>query len=458
MKTLPASFALAALLSPWALAAQKPPTFSEDVTVREASVIVDVPDTLHGKALVPADVRVFEDGQARPVTRVEPFPHESDVVLYFDAPLARSSTRFASALALGRQAAGLAALGPVEVVAADPAPRSLLPSGRDAEKLATQLGEVAARARVENGTFAKVADPAVARRQLDRLLLFLAGRPAPGPHILLYVADGTDTPALGPLYDEAGRTLASYGWTVVGFSVQSNDPGKAMRQRTDLNRVIDTTSRRDDPTPATSQPKPSDLQFDTALDPFVRTETASLRSLTQPTAGTLIGIEKQLVTFFAALPEKRRVWYQPLPVDGKAHPLEVRLAAGGKILRGQAQARSATPPAVAEARLRALLAGEAAAGTLPLTAAWAPGHQLSLRLAGAADAPTVAGALRLSLAFETPAGITYRHETLAEELVADGPWSRTVAAAPPAGTRRVALVLEDLKRDAWGGAVLAAAP
>jgi hypothetical protein len=335
-------------------------------------------------------------------------------------------------------------------------PAALLPSSDDAARLSAVLGETAARYRREAGGPPRGSDRQVARRQLDRLVLYLTGRPQSGPHILFYVADGSDDPALASLFEEAGKTLASYGWTAVGLAIASEDPGKRDRSLNDLNRVIVSTSVGSDaPDPATSHPRPSDLQYDKVLDVFTRSGAASLRALAQPTAGTAIAIEKQLPTFFRTVPARRRVWYVPAATDGQAHALQVRLAPAGLALRGQTQARSSTPPAVAEARLRALLAGDRQDGKLPLRAGWAAGGHGALDLAlPASGEATVVGPLRLSLAYETPAGITIRHEVVEKGLVAEGAWRRTVPVTPPAGTRRVALVLEDLGRESWAAAAL----
>lgn len=436
--------------------AEPPPeTFSEDVTVREASVVVDVPDTLRRRALTPADVRVFEDGQPRPVTRVEPFPGRADLVIWIDEPLARGGTRFESALALARQAEALAAAGTVEVVSAAPEPRVELAASDSAERLAASLGEIAARARKEADGPPPGSDMKAVRRQLDRLLLFAAGRQTEGPHVLLYVADGSDAPAVQPLFAEAGETLAAYGWTVVGLAVRSSDPGEPKRGLTDTNRVIDTTSRRDDPPPPIFQPKPTNLEYDKVLDAFVQSGSASLRALSQPTAGTLVAIERQLGAFLRALPERRRVWYLPTPPDGRDHALEVRLAAGGTALRGQTRARSATPQAVSEARLRTILQGGKAGGGLPLSARLAAGPERRLELVlRPSDKPTVVGPLRLSLAFEGAEGPSIRHEILKESLVAEGEWRRTVPVSVPAGSRQVAVLLEDLGQGEWDAELL----
>lgn len=462
MRYLAAPLALSLLLS-GALAAEQPaaappapPSFSEDVTVREASVVVDLPDTLERRALLPKEIEVLEGGERRPVTRVEPFPERSDVVVYFDEPLSRGATRFESALALARQAAGLARLGAVEIAAASPAPAALLAPSDDPARLAAVLGETAARYRREADGPPRGSDAKAARRQLDRLVLYLTSRAESGPHILFYVADGSDDPALAALFEDAGKTLASYGWTAVGLAVASDDPGQPKRGLNDLNRVIVSTSVGSDlPNPATSSPKPSDLQYEPVLDAFTRSGSASLRALAQPTAGTAVAIEKQLPTFFRSVPARRRVWYVPAATDGRAHALQVRLLPAGLALRSQAQARSSTPPAVAEARLRALLAGERQEGKLPLKAGWAAGGLGAIELAlPASGEATVVGPLRLSLACETAAGVTFRHELVEPGVVAQGAWKRTVPAALPAGTRRVALVVEDLGRESWAAAAL----
>lgn len=142
------------------------------------------------------DFRILEGDTVLPVRRVEPLADGVTPwrqVLYFDQLLSDRSTLRRAADALADHAETLTALGTVEVVAADPEPRLLLPATRDSALLAQVLARLALEAggRDEIGrgrrellhssnhpaallTQARKSEIDLLQRQTDRLTTWLA--------------------------------------------------------------------------------------------------------------------------------------------------------------------------------------------------------------------------------------------------------------------------------------------
>lgn len=152
---------------------------------------------LHGMSdLEPAHLLVLEDGKARPVLRLEPLAataHPWSLRIYFDRVLAHPDTVFEAAIALAYQADQLAELGTVEIVVADPNPRTVLAPSREAAAIEEVLAALAGQSRRDPRAtlFAPSPPPppATVRRQCDRLVTSLAEAVTRGPHALLLVAD-----------------------------------------------------------------------------------------------------------------------------------------------------------------------------------------------------------------------------------------------------------------------------
>ncbi len=243
---------LAALLLPGgSFPAQQQPaqepdeTFSESLTVREREILVDLPEGTAGGAMDPGDFRVLVDGVPREVTRAEP-ASDWTIVLYVDQVLARPGTVFYSTLALANRARALARTGTVEVVVAGSDPRTLLPPTREEKPIAQTLTDLSSAARVERdlqeGPAKGDRAPSVeqARRQLGKLLTFLAARRPTGPHAVFLVADGPDLtpeetallerkddPAAEPasVFHRASRLLAAYGWVTIPVPLRKGGIG-----------------------------------------------------------------------------------------------------------------------------------------------------------------------------------------------------------------------------------------
>jgi hypothetical protein len=477
---------LALLLAlPGGPAAQEtqPETFSESVFVRELELVVDPSDALERKALLPGDFQVLIDGQPREVTRIERVSEAArpwTVVVYVDQVLAGPATVFSSTLALAERAETLTRMGSVEVVIAGSDPRTVLPSSREAKLVKQVLSGLAEEARVARDRASKQAagrrpeTPPVAR-QLDKLVAHLAGRTSSGPRLLFLVTDGIEippgqrslldsrAPGAGPAagvpadaISRSARLLAAYGWVSMPLAVREEESiGRQRSMVSDVDRIRATTSGSGGSPPVILvSPGSTPLAYEGVLELLVNPRTEALQALARPGTGTVIGYEQQLDLMLGELSRRRRLWVAaPDSVDGRVHPVEVRVPERVGEVRAQAWVRSGTPEGVTEARLRNLLAGETPGGLLPLqvSAREAAPSTLEVRFAVAPyeiSSPAPPGPVRISYAFlgpgETP---EVRHEIVPADNVAARGWSHTARVSLPPGVQRMAVVVEDLSRE-----------
>lgn len=472
-------------------AARRPETFEDKLFVREVELVFEAPEltVLHPFPPGEDDLLVIEDGQVRPVVKAgsvdDPETRTAlrregfdvapwNAVVWVDEALAEPETVFVATLALARQASRLAGLGSVEVVVADPDPEIRAAATREPRRLEQVLADIAGKARVERDRAAarpwerpgvsSRPDSATLRRQLDRLLVHLAGKRDPGPRLLFLVADGfavtpresrafetgAADPAAGEraaVIQDAARLLAAYGWVTAALPLRKEDPGEKDRGAGDIDRFRANagswgdTSNSVPPSMPSGGPRDSNLDWEGALRALVQTDLSPLRALSDTTAGTLVAQDALLPSALDKLGERWHLYYQTqLPVDGQVRPVEVRLS-NGTPLRSRRWVRSSTPEELTEARLRLLLEGERLPDTLPLTAEPVSG---GLRLAIApfsSPDPVTPGPVRISIAC---AGAV-RHET-APGIEAPGKgWSHTLAPACPP----TAILVEDLARERW---------
>jgi hypothetical protein len=334
--------------------AQQPETFSGSLEVRERETVVELPDNVAGKRLAPKDFRVLVDGQPREVTRVEPAAGGWTVVLYFDEVLARPGTTFYSGLALANRARDLARLGSVEIAAAGPDSRVVLPATREARRIKLALMDLSAAARVERDRSTarpKPTEPSMAQigRQLEKLLAFLAARHPAGPRTVFLVADGPDlspeqtalienenvpgakgTPAF--VFHQAARRLAASGWVTIPVPLRQEGLGVELSAQSDAERFRQAAAPSDHqngvpPVLPGRPPKATALSYSGVADLLVEPKTAALRALARPTAGTVIGFEPQLDAVLGALPRRWRLWFtEPeAAADGRLHRIAVTL-------------------------------------------------------------------------------------------------------------------------------------
>ncbi len=487
------------LLVPGVLLAAQPPsqtqTFEGEIEVREIGVVVEPPDGKSLGSVRPDDILVFDDGAPRQVVKAEPLrpgsgPAPWSLVLYFDRVLARPVTTHDAALALSRQARELTELGPVEVVTADPAPKVELAATRDARSLSAILGGIAAQTQKQANQAARkekpatAPDPATLRRQLDRLLAFAGNRPDTGARALFLVADGFVPPpgeanfmsakdpgapvppgTLAAALRESSRVLAAYGWVTFAGPIRDSSAERERRQMADMDRirVMAGGSEHTNGTPPVIQMRPPDRGArgdERVADVFSRPDSAPWMALSQPTAGTVLGIDAQLASVIDGLARRWRVWYRaPEIPDGKLRLLEVRLPSAAEPLRGPRWVRSSTPEGLAAARARLLAEGSpvsggssGSGGSLKFDAAL-DGRTLKLRVPPSGAATP--GPVRITIASDDASEV--QHVVLPEVSLEKG-WEHGLEIQPgvlgKGGVRRVAVVVEDLARGRWGGATV----
>lgn len=475
-------------------AAQRREAFEEKLFVREAELVFELPNLplLRLGAFGPEDLIVMEDGLARPVTKVgaiEEGTVRSDLrgeeaidlpswtsVVWVDRVLAEPETAFLAALTLAQQAATLAKLGTVEVVSADPEPQIETASTREPRRLEQALAGLAGQARVERDRAAarprerseasSRPDAETLRRQLDRLLVHLAGRREPGPRLLFLVADGfsvtpqedkaleTGSGEAGrrtAVIQEAARLLAAYGWVTVVLPLRKEALGKEGSSWRDIDRFRVNHSDWGDtnnsvPPVLPGRPvKDSKLKWEGFVDALLQPNLSPLRALIEPTAGALVAQSELLAPTLESLGGRWHLYYQTqMPIDGRIRPIEVRLATGTSV-RARQWVRSSTPEGLTEARLRRLLAGQRLPETLPLKV-----ERLrdSLRLTIAPFAspnPVIPGPVRISLAYPGPDGPEIRHQIAPGIEAAEKGW--TYELPLPMGAAPSAVLVEDLARE-----------
>lgn len=457
--------------------------FEERVAVREVELVFELPSRA---APGPDDLTVIEDGLVRPVTKVgsiedgtvrSRFRREEafdappwTAVVWVDRTLAAPGTVFASTLGLARQAAGLADLGSVEIVVADPAPEIVAGSTREPKRLEQVLADLAGKARVERDRAEGTPTPRTGpdadrlRRQLDRLLVHLAGRREAGPKVLFLVADGFNVePAEMKAFEtgkpqggrteavlETARLLAAYGWVVVSLPIRQQDAGEEDRSVNEGDRFRynhggwGPTNNSVPPMIPPKAPKDTKLKWPAVIDAQIQPDLSPLRALIGPTAGVLATADALLPSTVEALGNRWHLYYQTqMPADGRLRPVEVRTRSGSAV-RTRQWVRSATPEGIAEARLRRLLAGDPLPSSLPVRI-----ESGKIVVDGfSAPEPAVPGPVRISIA---AADGTIRHEGAPGIESPEKGWTHPLPDGQP-----VAILVEDLARERWSAVRLPA--
>jgi Ca-activated chloride channel homolog len=445
----------------------------------------EVPRTLQA-----GDLRVMDGDQPRPVAELAPLARPWRIVVYVDRVLTGSRTLRAAAGSLAERSAELAALGPVEVVVAEPVPRVALSATRNARAIDEALsklwlaGDGRDDVRVLRQRFhdqkkeeTQAADRAgesldeevrLVRRQQDALAEWLVAQEGGGPRALLLVSDGFDVDparfydadkpaasegALEKTALEGARTAAALGWTV--FPLPMGDSTLP-----DLRRV------RPNPTPKVplggkiilGGKKPEEAAKDQPpAPPTLLAPQQPLGWMAEATGGELVVGPGSLATALAHLRSRFWLRYQAIrEVDGRPHAVEVRTSRSDLTVRARRWDVAGVPEAVAAARAGRLLEGEEDGIGLEISARIqsSEGHQtLDLRLESPEPPP---GPLRVTVA--GPAGRGATHHILAAVDVADvsgrEPNVYRLPVSIPDGADAVGVVVEPVAGGPWGGQVV----
>jgi tetratricopeptide (TPR) repeat protein len=317
------------------------------------------------------------------------------------------------------------------------------------------------------------SDPATRRRglRLGKWLLGAGMFPSGLPAVTGLLEEQRDPEraeahlALGRALEEQGKGEAAAGAYRRALYHFADDPRTAPRQAYAWTRLGGLLE-------AQGQEMAARLAFEkaVALDPSLAARYPGvaaellaplepLAALADETAGRLVEDVSGLASAVGSLARRVRLTYQVegLPT-GELRPLEVRSLRRGVRLLAPRWARWGSPEAVAELRLRRLLAGEPAAGELPVKAA-VEEARLVVTLGPDLSPPGPQGPdaqpalLRLSLGVggpDLPARV--RHQRLPPRDLAGFRWETELA--PAAQGPWIAVLVEDLATGLWGGDLL----
>lgn len=490
------------LLVLWAAFLPQPPqTPAAASSVPLAPARLDLPIEVLGREgeippnLTPADFTVVVDGEARPVAGLSPLSGSPwRVVIYVDRVLTGSRSMRAAAGTLAAQSKALAALGSVEVVVAEPEPRTALPSTREAPAIDEALSRLwlegdgrddvrLLRQRFADGLAGASQDIAaglaeeaaleeerLVRHQQERLAEWLVRQPASEePRLLILISDGFDVDpgafyrsrvsgmpaapaALEKIALEMARAVAALGWTALALPVGDASLPDLRRMRPSRNEKIPLGV-----TIPIGRPQPTDGP---ALPPLAK-PFEPLQWLAEASGGEVVLEAAKVPGALARLRSRLRLSVEaPLPADGRPREVIVSTSRNDVKLRARRWDGRGVPEGVGELRARRFWEGEDEGAGLEVVSALSGPGVLELR-ANPTERTPVEGPLRLTLAF--PEGESEARSTrqiLTGDLRDPATGNYRVPVTFPEGTDRVAVVVEALDGWTWGGTVvsLTAAP
>lgn len=183
-----------------------------------------------------------------------------------------------------------------------------------------------------------------------------------------------------------------------------------------------------------------------------------LEVLAASTTGAVLRSGEELTEALTGLSRRVRLSYQvPGRVDGALHRVEVSCRRGKARLLAPSWARSATPAAVAAARVRRLLDDELLEGDLDLDAALRPTPEGGWRVV--AELPDLGEvrpeALRLSYGVGSPEGVSaLEHLWITPQKdEVDGRWKFSAPVPAPSGEQGLAILVEHMDSGRWGAVV-----
>jgi hypothetical protein len=505
---LVAVFATISALAPAAPAQEQDRDVNEagraeaEITVFEAQVTADTSDlgVVDRQRLRPENVLLLEGGVPRRVTNIEPLGSSGwRVLIYVDVPTSRARTVKLATQRLGSLAQELTNLGRVEVVLADPEPRTVLELDREATPLAGRLAEIASSGaggdeiKKLRDAFAELepslspADPRRAealrrevelvRGRVDRLLLRVAAGCEGEPCALLLVTDGFylepaafylgehrlagigETQPLDQAAQELAETVAGYEWLAFSLPVRENrdESPVVAKPRSDFDEFLDHTGA------VKRIPKASDREPTIDWEKLEVSVTPILQPLVRLAAGSGGGVVRAADDIglpLERLPSRRRLYYlTDRQLDGQPRPVSARMLQSGATIGTPAWIRSSTPPAVSAARVRAVLAGRKPEQAAALTAKIerdAAGQATLVLETTWASAPLPQSLVRVSVGFAREGDLPWvGHQRVRAGAIAEGAtWQHrlTLPQAPASGP--IAVVAEALGPRTWAAALV----
>lgn len=344
------------------LDAAEPPAdqVSDEIDVREAEVLLDLPPRL-GRALSLSadDFGVVVGGRhLRPVKLQRMGRGEAHLAVWFDATGPDPHPVQLAAFTLAERAEVLTGMGAVEVVLADPEPRTVLEPTRVAENLRRALAGVAAEMRLRRRPAYTVrggGDPEI----WERAAAWAAASPVRGPRFLFLVTRGflPDPAELDALGDgaavapaptprverarRAARGLAAAGWVTVPVSLTDAELERRTERPFELMGYDDKPAYGINLVPliqklvrkirgrSTSQPVDDEEEFRFHTAP----ENVPLVALARETGGEVLGYPTQLDRTLDDLKDRWRLWYRADPLTAELQTLEVIHLGDGRRMR-----------------------------------------------------------------------------------------------------------------------------
>jgi len=363
MSRLPRSlFALLPLLAP-ALHAQVP-AVEESVEVREAAILVELPERVDPAAAAPS-LTVEEQGIERPVTAVESLAGSWRVRVQIEETFCRPEVRRAALAALGEHAEALVALGPVEVAVGEGPDEIVLAPTRDAVQLAATLAaemngspcsdRIVDRIAEAERKVAGGANPAEVRAELwpalaadvrertDKgklmacekgacLMVLVAGGSGLNPDLLASEAlRGPESDAaakvIGDDRQQLAEALTVQGWRILALSGFGAPPPSAPADRKAEQRAEGVpASPPNEDVVFSSQPWMAKAKGPSveSLGRYLDLQLAGLRTLAARSGGALVETADALAQKLEASARVARVWIRTdSPRDGRAHEVKV---------------------------------------------------------------------------------------------------------------------------------------
>lgn len=364
----------------------------------------------------------------------------------------------------------------------------------DARRLRRSPGSTAEEVaeRVESGVEEEVE---LLRERLDQLVAWVGARPRRGPRVLLFTTDGFDLDPLvfyGEHLDEevwravlrstraalalessvrdASRALAALGWTVFPVAMEASGdksgPAPSLIEATDKTGVT-TGGAGVTIRPGSIFRRGRDEKEEEAAVPAARftDPLGPLAILAEDSGGEVVTSERGLEDALQRFARRFEITYDsPRAIDAGTAALEVRARHEGWTVRAPRWTSRGVPAAVAELRVRRLLLGAPDDGDLDVAAV--------VRVGEPGESPAGDLEARLQLgdlygedtrpgdaAFRVTVGIAVageaprtRLETVTgQDLTGLREWRYRSTVDLPAEATEVAVLVEDLVHERWGG-------